>query len=135
MDNDKDESSEGNNNNGDSSLLSSKKSKVFHHSSGGYADTIYCYAAKELFGYDTDPTQPLPWKPVSGMQQQNQKSKVVSARVAALQKRQPPSIAISSTESSIYEKDGTVTTKIHNAAAPLPSSIPLISSSCPALVC
>jgi len=63
------------------------KQKLFPHGSGGYADFIFRYAARQLFGYDTGPSdQPLPWKSATGTS--SVQSTKMSARVAALRKRQ-----------------------------------------------
>jgi len=59
--------------------------KIFHEGSGGYADFIFRFAAKKLFGYNIALNQTLPWKAVGASAQQ---SKRVSARVASLRKRQ-----------------------------------------------
>mmetsp|Transcript_32149 Transcript_32149/g.48529 ORF Transcript_32149/g.48529 Transcript_32149/m.48529 type:complete len:595 (-) Transcript_32149:226-2010(-) len=62
-----------------------ENTKFFQDGSGGYADFIFRFAAKKLFGYSIALDQTLPWKHVGDSSEQSRR---VSARVASLRKRQ-----------------------------------------------
>lgn len=85
----------------DDDVMMNDDGQFFAHSSGGYADYIFRYASKHLYGFDIPTGQALPWKPVASQQ------KRVSARAAAAASRNFHSVSLYHCKDGTYSLDTT----------------------------
>eukprot|EP00545_Synedropsis_sp_CCMP1620_P011408 CAMPEP_0119006520 /NCGR_PEP_ID=MMETSP1176-20130426/2334_1 /TAXON_ID=265551 /ORGANISM="Synedropsis recta cf, Strain CCMP1620" /LENGTH=620 /DNA_ID=CAMNT_0006958435 /DNA_START=11 /DNA_END=1873 /DNA_ORIENTATION=- len=88
----------------------------FSYGSGGYADFIFRYAAKHLFGFEIH-SPFLPWKPVSSSN--GTAPKIVSARVAASRKKDYHAVTLYQLQDGTYSmsSDAGATTVLRFATA------------------
>jgi hypothetical protein len=83
----------------------SKADSFFEYGSGGYADFIFRYASKHLFGVDIQDAH-LPWTPVAASSGTG--PKVVSARVAASRKKDYHAVSLYKLHDGTYSMTAAV---------------------------